>query len=203
MTIACQTWEALLDDLSVDGACTVGQALRNRGRPALARLVSLGLARVVPAPYRPTARARRTVVVPVVLLTAAGEEEARRRGIEPWRVPRRKLAHAIGMSELRAVLGLDPRAVVRGPDLEAAWVRAGIARSGVPDALFCSGGEMVALEYDHGKYTGEQVAAKLQAAPLLSDRLVWGVPSRARAAWLRGMGVSDVLVLSVPLWPGV
>jgi hypothetical protein len=193
----------LLADLAADGACTLGQAIRNRGSEALDSVLRNGLARVVPVAYRPTARSRRRVDAPVLMLTGAGEEAVRLEGLEPWRPPMRKIAHTLGMSELRAVLGLDPWSVVRGSDLEVAWVKAGVSRHGVPDGLFCAGGEMVGLEYDHGKYSAEQVEAKLEAAPLLSDRLVWGVPSAARAAWLRSRGVLDVLVLRIPLWPGV
>jgi hypothetical protein len=191
----------LVTDLAVDGACTAGQAVRNRGRGALDELLSRGLAAVLTLPYRPTARSRRVERVPVVVLTRRGTSVARAEGVPAWKPPARKLAHVIGMSELRAVLGLDPRSLVRGADLEAAWVKAGVARQGVPDALFWSGREMVALEYDHGKYGAEQVRVKLETAPLVSDRLVWGVPTEGRARWLKDRGASDVLVLRVPLWP--
>jgi hypothetical protein len=72
----------------------------------------------------------------------------------------------------------------------------------VPDAVFTDGETSLALEYDHGKYTREQAEEKLRCAYYLAERLVWGAPSRARADWLRRLGVEEVLVLSPPLvWP--
>ena len=195
--------KALLSDLAVDGACTAGQAVRNRGAGALERLVASGLARVDLLPYKLTARSREAIRVPVVRLTGEGLRAALAEGVKPSAVPLRKLAHAVGMSELRTALGLDALSLVRGEALESAWVRAGVRRNGVPDGLFVSGHGVVALEYDHGRYGAEQVAAKLEVAPLVSDRLVWGVPSEARARWLLEQGALEVLVLRVPLWPGV
>lgn len=197
-------WNAavgLLADLAVDGACTAGQAVRNRGAGALERLVAGGLARVDVLPYRPMARSRVRVKVPVVRLTAEGNRAALAEGIRPSVVPLRKLAHAVGLSELRVALGLDARSLVGEEVLKSVWVRAGVRRQGLPDALFSAEGGVVAVEYDHGKYSAEQVAAKLEVAPLLSDRAVWGTPSLRRAGWLREHGVLDVLVLKVPLWP--
>jgi len=193
----------LLVDLAFDGACTAAQAVRNRGRGALASAVEGGLVVVRTHRYRPSGGARGTVPVPVVLVSRAGEELLRREeGLIPYRPPARKLAHAIGMSELRAVLGLDPGNGLRGDALEAMWVRVGGVGHGVPDAVFTDGEAWLALEYDHGKYTRQQAREKLRYASVLVDRLVWGVPSRARAEWLRGLGAEEVLVLSVPLrWP--
>jgi hypothetical protein len=193
----------LVLDLAFDGACTAAQAARNRGRQALVSAAEGGLVVVRTYPYRLTGGARGRVPVPVVLLSGAGEELARREeGVFPYRPPERELAHAIGVSELRAALGLDPAGGVRGDVLKAMWARAGGSGRGVPDALFTDGETSLALEYDHGKYTMEQAEEKLRCAYYLAERLVWGAPSRARADWLRRLGVEEVLVLSPPLvWP--
>lgn len=191
----------LLVDLAVDGACTAGQATRNRGADALDRLVASGLARVDLLPYRQTARSRVAVRVPIVRLTGQGHRAALAEGVRPSVAPLRKLCHAVGMSELRVALGLEARSVVGEEALRSAWVRAAVRRHGLPDALFCGEHGVVAVEYDHGKYSAEQVAAKLEVAPLVSDRVVWGTPSRARAVWLKDRGVLEVLVLRIPLWP--
>lgn len=39
------------------------------------------------------------------------------------------------------------------------------------------------------------------AAPLFSDRMIWGVPGTKRARWLERRGAEEVIVLEVPLWP--
>ncbi len=189
----------LLEDLAADGVCTAGQAVRNRGYRAVRELVEKGLVTVWRVPYRPTAGSRRRIVIPVLRLSGKGIQAARAEGLRPWEPPPREVAHAIGVAELRSRLGIPARGFVHAGSMMPIWGRAQM--DGLPDALYCTGCELIALEYDHGKYTTRHVAAKLKTAPLLSDRMVWGTPGRERARWLERHGAGEVVVLEVPLWP--
>jgi hypothetical protein len=196
----CKT-DNLIIALATDGALTAGQAARYVPPRSLLAGERAHLVRVSLEEYRPTARARRTVVVPVVRLTPAGQARARELGVPPQAPAHRKLAHALGLAELRAALAVQPDELLRAEELEALWARIGAAGGGLPDGLVRRGDEILALEYDHGSYKAAQVRAKRDLAAALADRAVWGTPSVRRAGWLRARGVGDVRVVTVPLWP--
>jgi hypothetical protein len=191
----------LIIALATDGALTLGQAARYAPPRSLLAGERAQLVRVSREEYRPTARARRTVVVPVVRLTPVGEARARELGAPPQALVPRKLAHALGLAELRAAVGVRPDEVLRDDELLALWGLIGARGGGLPDGLVRRGAELLALEYDHGSYKAAQVRAKRDLAAALADRVVWGTPSARRARWLRAQEVDDVRVVTVPLWP--
>lgn len=185
-----------LEDLATDGVLTAGQAVRRWGYRTVKTLVGSGLVTVRRAQYRPTAGSRKSITVPVLCLSERGVRTVLAEGLEPWCPPGRELAHAIGLAELRFRLGIPARDLVR-TRRHARWKE----HEKIPDALYRTGSGLIALEYDHGKYTARQVASKLAAAPLFSDRMIWGVPGAKRARWLEKHGAEEVIVLEVPLWP--
>jgi hypothetical protein len=193
--------DKLIIALATDGALTVGQAARYAAPRSLLAGEHAQLVRVSREEYRPTARSRRVLVVPVVRLTPAGEARARELGAPPQALVTRKLAHALGLAELRAAVGVRPEELLRDDELLALWGLIGARGGGLPDGLARRGAELLALEYDHGSYKAEQVRAKRDLAAALADRVVWGTPSARRARWLRGHEVGDVQVVTVPLWP--
>lgn len=187
--------------LAADSALSLGQAARYATPEAVRLAVGEGLVEVRHEPYRSSAGARRVLAIPVVSLTPAGAGLARTLGIPARPFVRRKLAHVLGLAELRAALRISPHELLPAEDLEALWARLRASGGGLPDGLARQGAFLAALEYDHGSYKAEQVEQKLSLARSLADTVVWGAPTARRAAWLRKQGAEDVRVLRVPLWP--
>jgi len=191
----------LVSEIATDGALTVGQASRYAGSEEVAAAIRGGLATIRTEEYRPTAKSRRVLAAPVLRLTSAGEDLARALGMTPQCVVPRKLAHALGLAELRALLGIRPAELLTAGELEALWNRYSTEGHGLADGVARRGRELLALEYDHGSYKVSQIRQKLALTAALADRVIWGTPSLPRARKLWELGANDVRVVTVPLWP--
>ncbi len=103
------------------------------------------------------------------------------------------LRHLCGVAEMRWRL----RHVVHAWDASDAAV---LQEGAQPDALAEDRHGCLAVEYDAGAYSAEQVLRKTQTFRALYGRQVWGAPHRARQQWLRTHLPSGVDVLLAPWW---
>jgi len=100
------------------------------------------------------------------------------------------LRHACGVAEVRRILGI-PQGMWKAIAPQA------VGDTGEPDAVFRRGHTLVAVEYDAGSYSREQVLRKARAFVQRYDRQVWGAPTRQRVAWIRSL-VPDAEVVCAP-----
>jgi len=204
------TLDGVLLELAKDGAWTAKQlAARLVTWPCLS--VNAYVTTTV-EPLRRTAYARHRQAVEVVRLNARGAGIAKARGVSVQVIRTGELEHALGLAELRYRCGI-PYDWYTSQDGLGRLHRRQTARGGVglgsrlADGVFATDQGAVLCEYDHGRYTAKQVKTKLAAfqtiaksngAPIVGA--VWGVPTADRAAWLRSLGVKDVIVMESGTW---
>ncbi len=178
----------LFSDLALDQVLSLGQ-VRRRYLPAaelsgvhatIMRLVVAGRLVAWPEWVPLTARARRLRAVIFVAPMLVHEAPA-------------ALRHLCGVAEMRWCL----RDVVRAWDATGATV---LGETEHPDALAEDASGYVAVEYDAGSYSAQQVRKKAQTYLAVYGRQVWGVPHRARAGWIRSHLPPGTEVLLAPWW---
>lgn len=189
----------LVSSLAVDGVLTVLQAARHASLEEIAAAAASGIVHLTPDEVRPTARTREPLRVTVVHLAEGGIALAREMGFFPHPPVKRKMAHALGLAELRHAAGISPREILPAPDLEALWSRLKASGHGLPDGLAARPEKLVALEYDHGSYKAAQVKEKVELTCRSADKTIWGAPGLARARWLRKQGAGHVMVVRIPI----
>jgi len=204
------TREQVLCELARDGAWTSRQ-LAARLATWACRGVEAYVARTT-AQLRATAWTRHRHAVEIVRLNAHGALAAAAHGVVPQTIRSGELEHALGLAELRWRCGVPYDRYIAQDGLGRAH-RCGLARGGiglgahVADGMFVADSGLVLCEYDHGRYTAQQVRTKL-AAFRSASRIdgqpiagaIWGAPTVRRAAWLRALGVRHVVVLEAQAW---
>jgi hypothetical protein len=192
-------------ELALDGVWTAAQLDERRrtwGFPGIDRYIRRSRVRL-----RTTAWDSAGVPATVVSLNEAGRDAARRMGVEPRSVRPGEIEHAVGIAELRFIVGARRGSFMPRGDLESAHRRLralsgmGLMDS-VADGAVVTDGGVVLLEYDHGRYTSGQVRAKARAqrsALAWGDHrvlgAVWGAPTARRAEWLRSQGIAHVVAI--------
>jgi len=160
--------QAILADLRTDTVLTVRQFQRRHGLKqdivrAACRLPGTGIGYRTMA-VRPQANSKRTVRPELMYLSALPSPS--------------RISHLLGIAEMRTALsgGLP----VWSPELHDP--RRHRVRFGYPDVL-CQdvNGELVAVEYDAGRYTREQIIAKDHQLRIPAARKIWGTPGLKRA----------------------
>ncbi len=103
------------------------------------------------------------------------------------------LRHHCGIAEVRWRLG----ARVRAWDAACA---PNIGRDEHPDAIAEALHGLLAVEYDAGSYSSEQIQEKAHTFHVVFGQQIWGAPSAARVQWLRARLPEGTEVLLAPWW---
>mgnify|MGYP000010262865 FL=1 len=158
---------AILEDLTVDTALTVGQVRRRYGAPRdLVRKVCKLLGEAVEyrtVGLRPAANAYREIRVEVMSL-------GRIRKVS-------RLPYLLGLAEMRTALSIPPdRWHIQA---KTPW---GLSPRSLPSVVAThSDGQLLAVEYDCGQYQRTHIVARHRTLASCWPRVVWGVPGLRRA----------------------
>ncbi len=204
----------LLCELAHDGAWTLPQLEARRARWTCPKIHPRYIDIAV-ACLRRTGYSRTLVRVQIVRPKLTAVEIAQAHGIDVATARPDQLEHAVGLAELRWRSGVTAWHSISGETLARAQQhhRALEGHDGfraAPDGAYLYDRGVVLCEYDTGRYSGNQVRAKIAAArsirrlerrPIIG--YLWAVPTQERAQWLRDRGVTSVAVVSASSWLGM
>lgn len=161
------------------------------------------LVRVTRPALKPTGYSRRAIPTDIAALTLTGRLEAQQCLGRPAVLVTvgHEVEHRLGVAVLRTRLHISPDAWTSAGDVQAAGM-AGIAGPlvrALPDGFADIRGVRLALEYDHGRYTGVQIQHKLREFKRLAGETIWAAPTEGRARWLQDLGCERTLVVPLPL----
>lgn len=204
----------VLCELAHDGVWTLPQLEARRSHWTCPE-ISPSYLSFTERPLRPTGWSRVLVPVEIVRPTRIAVEIARAHGIDVASVRFDQIEHTVGLAELRWWNRVTVWDSISGDRLmrtqchhRALGTHGGFRAA--PDGAYVFEQRLVLCEYDTGRYCVRQVQEKIAAARSikgLEGREIighlWGVPTHARAQWLKTCGVASVTVIPPSSWLGL